>query len=386
VSGASQKLSNLLKKVDTPQLPLMRPVLPDADTLLPFLRRIDENRHYTNFGPLQAELIKKLLELQPRANNAALYGVCASSATAALELALAALNLPRGSRIGLPALTFIATASAIVRCGHVPTVFDVDLHDWMLKPAMLSEHHQSLAAVVPVATFGMPQDAHAWSLWSKSTGIPVIIDAAGAIGAQAIAPGVTAVFSLHATKPVSSGEGGFIVTEDAEFAERIRKMSNFGIGLSGDSLGTNAKLSEYHAAVGLASVASWDQHSRRRMALYKSYVAHLAKRCSGQVTFQHDCGQVAPCIFSVYLHSSEMRDAIEQECMAENIDTRRWYQPLIQRQPMLSGVEVPAPTPNATQLAQALLGLPFSLDMQESDVERVVRVIESAIFRLQDVG
>jgi dTDP-4-amino-4,6-dideoxygalactose transaminase len=370
------------KPVNSP-LQLMRPVLPDAEALLPFLKRIDESRHYTNFGPLQEELAQKLLELQPRFRQASIHAVCTSSATLGLELALSALDLPKGSRIGLPALTFVATASAITRCGHVPVVLDIDEHDWMLNSDDLADFPASLAAVVPVATFGMPQDAQMWSRWSDSNGIPVIIDAAGAIGAQATASGVTVVFSLHATKPLSAAEGGLIITEDAELAERLRSMTNFGIGLNDPAAGTNAKLSEYHAAVGLAALKDWPKSSHARMKLYRTYVEQFSHRCNELVTFQQDSGQVAPCIFAVRMATGALRDAVERRCMIDGIGTRRWYLPLIQNQPMLSNVELPAQTPNALRLEQTLLGLPFSLDMQDEDVARVVQVIESEIFLAQ---
>ena len=370
-----------MKNIKFGPLPLMIPSLPKSEALLPYLRQIDQLGIYTNFGPLQEELAKKLLYLQPNLNNAGLHSVCVSSATQGLELALSSLQLPKGSLVGIPAFTFVATATAIIRCGHIPTVIDIDLEDWLLKPEMVSSHPdlRSISAVIPVATFGMPQNAMAWSRWSVDHGIQVIIDAAGAIGTQNTAPGITVVFSLHATKPISAGEGGLVVSEEDVIVEKIRKLTNYGFGNSEPAVGTNAKLSEYHAAVALASLNDWKQNAESRMQLYRSYVDHLSKRCVEQIIFQKDRGQVAPCIFPIRVASSRQREEIEQVCLEEKIGTRRWYLPLIQNQPMLEGVKVSAPTPNSIQLEDTLLGLPFSLKMNESDVLRVVDLIESII-------
>jgi dTDP-4-amino-4,6-dideoxygalactose transaminase len=375
-----QNMTQNKNKISMP-LPLMIPSLPKAESLMPFLKRIDENGNYTNFGPLQEELSIRLLELQPGLNNAPHYSVCVSSATLGLEIVLSSLGLPKGSLVAIPALTFIATASAVIRCGLIPTVLDVDMDDWMLKPEMVSRHPKikSISAVVPVATFGMPQDANLWSRWSKEHGIPVIIDAAGAIGAQAMAPNIILVFSLHATKPVSAGEGGLIVTDDEAVAYKIRKMTNYGFGLSSPATGTNAKLSEYHAAVGLATLNEWNENSLSRLKLYRTYVNHLSNLCAGQIIFQRDTGHVAPCIFPIRMPSSKLRDEIELIFSAEQIGFRRWYLPLIQNQPMLKGVDLSSPTPISLQIEETLLGLPFSLKMNSSDVERVVSIIESTI-------
>jgi len=354
-----------------PKIPLMRPQLPAMDSLTPYLKRIDASRHYTNFGPLQAELAEKLLAICPRADSSSYHSICVSSCTLGLELAIAALDLPKGSKIGLPAFTFIATASAILRCGHIPVVFDVDPSDWMLKPETVEPFASELSAVIPVAVFGMPQDAQGWSRWSDQSGIPVIIDAAGGIGAQGLVENTTVVFSLHATKPIPAGEGGLVVTGNAQVAAKIKAMSDFGIGSIGPCLGTNAKLSEYHAAVGLASLETWTTQSQTRQALYRFYRESLVQKCGAQASFQIDRGHVAPCIFPVLLPSSEARDEVEAACREQGIGTRRWYLPMIQHLPMLSEVQVAGSVDNADSIASRLLGLPFYIDLDTHAIEQV---------------
>lgn len=368
-------------------IPLMRPVLPSADRLLPYLQRIDQAQHYTNFGPLQSELRERLCRMHRDAFGRDVHGVCTSSATLGLELALSSLGLPKGAKVGVPALTFIATATAVLRAGHVPVVLDVDPDAWLLTPAIADaalSKGLALAAVLPVAAFGMPQDAQAWARWHQKTGVAVVIDAAGAIGAQATAPDVTVVFSLHATKPLSAGEGGLVLTEDAALAQRLSSLTNFGIGHPGVGVGSNAKLSEYHAAIGLADADVWPVNAQARMSLRQHYLQKLQRSCGAAVSFQQDTGIVAPSIFPIRLQTAAIREGVEQRCERAGLQTRRWYAPLIHQQKTLGTVEVAGPMPHAEHLEQTLLGLPFFLGMSEADVDQVVRVICEALPAVQE--
>ena len=363
-------------------IPLMRPVLPSATALLPYLHRIDDARHYTNFGPLQHELAHQLTQLQQDWFGRSVHAVCVSSATLGLELALSALNLPPASKVAIPALTFVATATSVIRAGHVPIALDVDPETWLLSPDIATQaltQLPELAAVMPVATYGMPHTAQQWSDWYERTGVPVIIDAAGAIGAQATASGVTVVFSLHATKPLSASEGGLIFTEDENLADRLRCLTNFGIGHPDGGVGTNAKLSEYHAAVGLADLQNWSINAASRMRLHDAYVGALKDSCGWRVRFQKNTGLVAPCIFSIRFENQSIRFAVEQACAAAGIQTRRWYTPLVQNQNLGHRVEPLGQTAEANSLEETLVGLPFFMDLSPKDMERVISVVSTVV-------
>jgi len=357
--------------------PLMKPRLPDAETLLPYIRQIDLNAHYTNFGPLNNRLLARLTAFQHSLFGRQVFGVTTSSATLALELLLTDLRLPEGSRILLPSLTFVASASAILRCGHVPVVADVDPESWMMTPQSLPSTLQcdGIAAVMPVSVFGMPQSTKEWAGWRDRTGIPVIVDAAGAFGAQATDVDIPVVISLHATKCLSSGEGGLIFTENSQQANRLIQMTNFGIGSTPGLGGTNAKLSEYHAAVGLADLDAWPENSHLRKQLHAQYQTKLCRVCGGDVEFQQDCGLQAPTMMVVRFKDQERRDFAEQACSQQGIQTRRWYQPLIQEHPALTSVQAPYQTPIANDLAKRLLGIPFYLGMESDEINLVANVL-----------
>ncbi len=358
-------------------LPLLRPSLPRAELLLPYLQQIDQNAIYTNFGPLNQSLIARLTSLQRDCFGRQVFGITTSSATLALELMLADLNLPPASRILLPSLTFVATATAILRAGHIPVVADVDPESWLLTPSSLSTNIslQTISAVIPVATFGMPQCAESWASWSEQTGIPVIIDAAGAFGAQKTSNNVPVIFSLHATKCLSTGEGGLIFTEDPEQAANLINLTNFGLGGATTGGGTNAKMSEYHAAVGHAELDAWPQNKIRRLSLFNNYRSILTSKFGDGLGYQKDTGLTAPNMFLVRFNSHQERLKAEKACANNGILTRRWYQPLIQNHPSLMRVESPQPTPHANKLADRLLGLPFYLDLTKEDIHRISKAL-----------
>ena len=148
------------------RIPLLVPDMPSADELLPYLRRIDGTRWYSNFGPLTRELESALGSIFTEHNARPVTLTTVSTATAGLELTLIALDLPPGARVLVPALTFVASATAIVRAGHPPVIADVDAHSWLLTPAIAREAARSveLAAVMPVVGWHFVVCLDIWTL------------------------------------------------------------------------------------------------------------------------------------------------------------------------------------------------------------------------------
>ena len=200
----------------SPPIKLLSPNLPSCREILPWLEEIDRNRRYTNFGPLCQRLERDLAAL-----TAARSVVCLSSCTLGLELALQAFDLAPGGTVLVPALTFPATATAILRSGLKPLFGDVEEGSLTLtsKVARTAAAERSIDAVLTVALHGNSQNVAEWDAFSIETNIPVLVDAAGAIGKQGVGSTTPAVFSLHATKPLGVGEGGFVATSSSAFAE-----------------------------------------------------------------------------------------------------------------------------------------------------------------------
>ena len=251
---------------------LLVPDMPSAGDLLGWLERIDESHWYTNNGPLWGEFALSLvLLLEPDPEHRP-FVLPVASATLGLQILLASLcQHKKHPRVLLPSLTFTATAQVVNAIGGVPVLADVDPSSWTLTPGIARAmcDRYGIDVVMPVATFGCALPAQAWRQFESDTGIRVVIDAAGAFGNQQV-QGLHVVFSFHATKALACGEGGLICTPDAMRQRDLMCRANFGIDATTgivDRDGTNAKMSEYHAAVGLASLTRWRdaQHSRRRL-------------------------------------------------------------------------------------------------------------------------
>ena len=215
-----------------------------------------------------------------------------------------------------------------------------------------------------------------------------MIDAPAAYGSQWLkeAEG-TLVFSLHTTKSLPAGEGGLVVSTRPGLAAKVRQLSNFGINLNPAvgmpvgalaSLGSNAKMSEYHAAIGLRSLQKWELRAQQRRALQSELMFDLHQASGHTLTWQAQGPGgplMAPTLLGVKLPDTEARAALEQLCKQARIMTRRWYQPLLQHMEMLEQRCLLLDTPNARALGQTLLGLPFFLDMTPLHKHRVCGVL-----------
>lgn len=361
-------------------IPLMIPDLPDADAMLPYLRRIDAVRWYTNFGPLVREFEQALAKTLMAAVGRPHVVTCAN-ATLALELALQCLSLPPGARVLIPGLTFVATATAVKRAGLMPVIADVDPRSWLLTP-MIATHALSrmrIDAVLPVAAFGSPQDVAAWETWRAKFGIPVLIDAAGAFGNQNIGS-VPCVFSLHATKALGIGEGGFVASSNPELIARVRRLTNFG--MDGDGMvqecGSNAKLSEYHAAIGLAALAQWPGRRALRLHLQKIYLHGLAKACQAIELQLRPPGLVST-LWPVALPTTVDIESVRHALAQAGIATRQWYLPPIFAHPSFAACPTADDLPICRELAQRLLGLPFHLQLTETDIDHICTTLANAL-------
>jgi dTDP-4-amino-4,6-dideoxygalactose transaminase len=351
--------------------------MPRADELIGLLREIDDHRWYTNFGPLAKRFEAQLADGFQQHGPASVVSL--SNCTLALELLLAACKLPVGSTILVPALTFVATGTAILRAGHRPLLADVDPHRWTLTPEIARAAAQShrIDCVIPVTALGCPVDAEQWDAFSAETGIPVIVDAAGAFGNQAAGRRIAVAFSLHATKTMGIGEGGFAVSGDTGWIERVRCLSNFGIDPTDFKVhqaGTNAKLSEYHAAVGLAALARWPGRATLRRTLEAQYRHHLQALCSG-VEFQQRPHDGAYAAFCVLLPDSADPTLVGARLAAEGIETRRWYCPPLNRHPAFADAGVASKLEATAGISSRLLGLPFHLDLDPARIDAVASAL-----------
>ncbi|UTW60050.1 DegT/DnrJ/EryC1/StrS family aminotransferase [Kordiimonas sp. SCSIO 12603] len=352
------------------------------------MAEIHTNRWYTNFGPLNERFETEMAMFLEQTGSAKLGTGTFSSATTALELMLRAKRLGEGAKVLIPVLTFPATALSVLNASYKPVFADVDKESWLLTPEIARKAHskEPLDAVVPVATYGKPLDGEAWLEFQKETGVHVFWDAAAVLGQQKIPQGITAVFSLHATKPFGVGEGGLVATNDLETLDRARSLSNFGfIGPAGvvQQTGTNAKFGEYYAAVGLQQIARWPEVIERRKNVADAYWREL-KKLGNRIELQAGCGDdFIPATLQIY--AKDLGKQIFDALAAAGIQTRRWYLPLLHEHPALKDItfvgneNVEEAIPVSLELAEGLVGLPFHAFLSDEDIIEICNVVAEVV-------
>ena len=368
---------------EPPATPVCRPRLPQAARLMPYLARVDEARHYTNHGQLADELSQRLSSIFDVPDGRA---VLASSGTAGLIgaiLAVAGRARPERPYCICPAFTFVASAIAAVTAGYQPLIADIDPVTWALDPAALKALPglKQTGVVIPVAPMGRMPDLDQWQSFQDETGIPVVLDAAACFDTLDLAQlkrcGFPVMISLHATKTMSTAEGGLVLCPSDEHAARITRALNFGFFESRESVGPsiNGKLSEYHAAVGLADLDTWAEKRAGFLNAAAAYAAAARKYGLGQRIIV-DTGHANP-----YAHFLADDAALAERAVAglgrEQFDTRRWYSRGLQSQPFFAAFGH-QPVPVTEDLTARLVGLPCACDLEPAKIDQIVQIISRA--------
>ena len=358
-------------------IPVLRPRLPPADRLVPYLAAIDQSRIYSNFGA-QARAFEERLSSHFALETGTITTI--ANATLGLVLALTGQGARPGTLCAMPGWTFVASANAAILAGLTPYFIDVNPSTWALDPFAIEEElaraPAAVGAIMVVAPFGQPIDYASWDNFKFRTGLPVVIDAAAAFDSLQVGE-APAVVSLHATKILGVGEGGFVASRDASIIGAIRQRSNFGFDRNRRAVmaGVNAKLSEYHSVIGLASLDLWSKTRAAWMSVAGSYRQALAK--SNHINLQPGFGETwvsSTCIISV---GAGVHAKVQQTLAAAGIETRLWWGNGAHSQPATA--EFPrARLPVTENLARSTFGLPFYQDLQEDQVQHIVATLIAA--------
>ncbi len=358
-------------------LRIMRPKLPSADKLAPYLKSIDASRTYSNFGPLALSLEDRLSEYYGLAQGTV---TTVANATLGLAIALAAQHPPPGSLCAIPAWTFVASAHAALIAGLVPYFVDVEPGTWAVDANklvdVLARAPAPVGAVMPVVPFGMPLNVAKWEALRSRAGVAVVIDAAAAF--DSLIPGaVPSVVSLHATKVLGIGEGGFVISTDKSLGREVRMRANFGFHGSRQARAAafNAKLSEYHAAVGHAALDEWEQVRAEWSDAVDGY--RRALNGSNRVSLQKGFGEFWVGSTCVLGFDQPVADRIEQALACHDIETRRWWGAGVHTHPATTSFPR-ALVPVTDALASSTLAVPFYRDVDEASIGKVIEVLLAA--------
>lgn len=360
-------------------LRFIRPTIPEPPEWLPFLADSYRQRVYTNFGPAASRLEEALSEKYGGERRA----VLTASATAGLTAALLALQV-RGEVI-VPAFTFAATAQAVLQAGCRPLFSDVSPHTWELDLDALTHllQHRRVGAVIHVRAFGFCQDLQPLEEVVRAHHIPLIIDAAAALGGRLDdgrwcgGQGDVEVFSLHATKVFGVGEGGVIFAPSERVAD-LRHVLNFGLHKRDITLaGLNGKLSEFHAAIGLAVLQRIDAFIERRSRIAQRYLE--AFRHQRLLQLPLPAGAPPWQTFPMRLADPCLNaDALTARVLTAGVELRRYYVPVLTETTLFAGA-ASARVPWARELARTMICLPVYSDMTDAEAARVLEVVGSCL-------
>jgi dTDP-4-amino-4,6-dideoxygalactose transaminase len=361
-----------------------RPSVAQRDRFLELAGGMFDRGWFTNDGPLVQELEQRIAEFLGVRNVVAMC-----NGTIALEVAVRATGL--ADEVIVPSFTFVATAHALHWHGITPVFADIDPETHNLDPdsvqALITPR---TTGIIGVHLWGRPAPVKELQAMADEHGLQLIFDAAHAFGCSSNGEmvgkfGRAEVLSFHATKFFSTFEGGAVVTDDDELADTMRLMRNFGFTGVDNVVhpGTNAKLTEVCAAMGIASFETIEETveaNRRNHAAY----AHALRGVPGisLLTYDdqaHNNHQYV--VITVDPDSPVGRDALVEALHAENVLARRYFWPGVHRMEPYRTLFPNAGRvlPHTEQVADHVVVLPNGPSLTEADVEVVAGIIRRTL-------
>ena len=362
-----------------------RPNIGDRERLLERINNLLDRKWLTNDGPYVQEFERRIMGI-----TGVKHCIAMCSGTVAMEIAIRALGLT--DEVVVPAFTFVATAHALQWQEITPVFCDVNLQTHNIDPSRIERviTHRT-TGIIGVHLWGRPCDVAALTAVARRHNLKLLFDAAHAFGSSYEGGmignfGDAEVFSFHATKFVNTFEGGAIVTNEDHLATKIRLMKNFGFD-GYDSViyvGTNGKMSEVAAAMGLTSLESLEQFVAVGYRNYKEYEAQLndvpgirllthseTERCN----YQYIVLEVDAAVAQI------SRDTLHQILWAEGVLARRYFYPGCHRmEPYRSvGRYAPGALHNTDCLAECVLCLPTGMAVAVDDISEICQILRLAV-------
>jgi perosamine synthetase len=318
------------------------------------------------------------------------HAIAVSSGTGALDAALISLRLSPGDEVIMPTFTIICCASAILRAGATPVLVDCDPQTWNMDVAAVEARITSRTrAIMVVHTYGLPVDMDQILDLARRHNLLIIEDAAEAIGLRyrgrwCGSMGDISAMSFYANKHVTTGEGGMILADDDELAERCRSLRNLCFIPSRrfvhEELGWNLRMCNVQAAVGLAQLERLDDSIAHKRWMGQYYQRQLAD--VPQIQLPVDVTAYAEnvyWVFGIVINENVPLDAEElaKRLATLDVQTRPFFWPM-HEQPVLRrmGLFAQESYPVAERIARRGLYLPSGLNLTEADIVSVCQAVK----------
>jgi len=360
-----------------PRIPLIKPTFPPAEQVADAYRAMTKSGIYANGGPGAR---KFMLELAAWTGVDAGRVALVASGTAALQVAMQALFRRERSHVLVASFTFAAGPLMIRHLRYSPVFMDIDPVSWhpslTQARSFCAQEARTLAGLLLTNTFGTAnEEIGEWEALATQYGIPLVIDSAAGFGSTYSdgeplgRRGDCEVFSLHATKTLSVGEGGVVIGRDTRAVEKMRRLANFGFDneRASTALGTNAKLDELSARIGSLQLQVLNSRLAARRSRFNAYVAGLG---NARFNFQPQAETSALPFVSVLAPDLAARTRILESLEFAGVDARTYYSPPVHCHPVFRSERSLSLTGTA-KLSERILSLPMYDDLDAHDLERV---------------
>lgn len=382
-SAAEVLISRLLARVGSPGGGLHEPLF--AGNEREYVIECIETGYVSSVGSFVTRFEKELARYV-----GAQHAVAVVNGTSALHLALVAVGVKPGDEVIVPALSFVATASAVALAGATPHFVDVSSETWGIDSAELrayvssslrrdgsrlinKESGRPVTAIVPMHTLGHPCDGEGIKAVAEEFGLAFVEDAAESLGSFAGErhtglAGNAGVFSFNGNKTITTGGGGAIVTNDAELSARLKHLSTTAkiphrFEFDHDAVGYNYRMPNINAALGVAQLEQLPDLVERQRSLHRKYEDALGDLTLGSLRSESP-GTTSNYWLQAFLLASVLapqRDGILKSCLDAGIPVRPLWRPLNTLTPYLQSPS--APTPVAEDLYSRVVCLPSSASL-----------------------
>ncbi len=317
------------------------------------------------------------------------YGVATSSGTTALHLALASLGIERSDEVVIPSLTMIATANAVTYTGAKIALVDSEEECWNIDANKIEEEiTEKTKAIIPVHTYGHPADMDPILEVAEKHGLFVVEDAAEAHGAEykgrkAGGIGDVGCFSFYANKIITTGEGGMLVTDDEDLAERAKALRAHAFSEDKHfwhrAIGFNYRMSSLQAAVGVAQLEKIEEFVERRRKNAMLYNSYLEEIDGVVIPPEANWAKNVYWMYSILIKDEfgMGRDELMKVLEKDGIETRTFFYP-VNIQPIYKDRFPGQRFPVAEALSKTGMNLPSGTTLNEGEIEYVSRRIASA--------
>ncbi|MBU2510505.1 aminotransferase class I/II-fold pyridoxal phosphate-dependent enzyme [bacterium] len=316
--------------------------------------------------------------------------------TTALHLALEAFGIGKEDEVIVPDFTFAASVNSIIYTGATPVIVDVTPDTWTLDPeAVIDAITPRTKAIMPVHIYGHPCDMDVLAEIAHKHDLLVITDAAEAIGSMykgkpVAAYGDAVIFSFFGNKTITTGEGGVVVFNDPQVADKARILRDHGMSKEikywHDYIGFNYRMTNLQAAIGVAQMERFEQIIEQKRRIAADYIQHLSQ--FSQLTMPPEASWATNSYWLFTTLYSELegisRDTLIEMLLKNGIETRPTFFP-IHKMPPYTGYCQKKEFPNAEKISKQGISFPSSTNITYDQIEGIARVL-SSIFWVRNMA